>query len=123
MDGKKDLPPALFRTWFLEHYCTRSEAIPVFTDGSKSDAGTFNPTVMTACCRSPCGTCWSSDLVLLIYDTASSTGVAVEIVVSIVSLRSLDHHACFLAMMFLGTWGKLAFSPSCEFYFIVLCVF
>ncbi|MPC70894.1 hypothetical protein E2C01_065156 [Portunus trituberculatus] len=39
MDGKKDLPPALSRTRFLEHYSSHYDAIPVFTDGSKSDAG------------------------------------------------------------------------------------
>ncbi|MPC29673.1 hypothetical protein E2C01_022919 [Portunus trituberculatus] len=38
MDGKKDIPPALSRTRFLEHYATQSDAIPVFTDGSNSDA-------------------------------------------------------------------------------------
>ncbi|MPC67769.1 hypothetical protein E2C01_061953 [Portunus trituberculatus] len=30
---------------------------------------------MTAWCRSPCGTFWSSALVLLIYDTATSSSV------------------------------------------------
>ncbi|MPC28839.1 hypothetical protein E2C01_022050 [Portunus trituberculatus] len=39
MDGKKYFPSALSNTRFLEHYSTHSDAIPVFTDGSKSDAG------------------------------------------------------------------------------------
>ncbi|MPC72290.1 hypothetical protein E2C01_066589 [Portunus trituberculatus] len=76
---------------------------------------------MTAWCRSPCSTFWSSARVLLAYDTATSTGVAVEIVVSIISLRSLDQHPCSLAMISLVTWGKLAFSPNCDLYFI-MCI-
>ncbi|MPC35495.1 hypothetical protein E2C01_028919 [Portunus trituberculatus] len=34
MDGKKDFPPALSHTRFLEHYSTHSDAILVFTDGT-----------------------------------------------------------------------------------------
>ncbi|MPC57454.1 hypothetical protein E2C01_051434 [Portunus trituberculatus] len=77
MDGKTGLPPALSHTRFLEHYSTHSHAIPVFTDGSKSNAGvgfsvvfpsfywtgTLNPTVVTAWCHLRCGTCLFSALV------------------------------------------------------------
>ncbi|MPC31576.1 hypothetical protein E2C01_024871 [Portunus trituberculatus] len=38
MDGNKDVPPALPHTRFIEHYSIHSEAIHVFTDGSKFDA-------------------------------------------------------------------------------------
>ncbi|MPC38280.1 hypothetical protein E2C01_031786 [Portunus trituberculatus] len=38
MDGKKYFPPALSHTRFLEHFSNHSDAISVFTDGSKSDA-------------------------------------------------------------------------------------
>ncbi|MPC57313.1 hypothetical protein E2C01_051291 [Portunus trituberculatus] len=86
MDDKKDFLPVMSHTRFLEHTSTHSYDIPVLTDGSKSDAGTLNPTVMTAWWRSPCVTSWSSALVLLIYNTATSTGVAVEIAVSVISL-------------------------------------
>ncbi|MPC89845.1 hypothetical protein E2C01_084806 [Portunus trituberculatus] len=39
MDGKKDFLPVLSHTRFLEHSFMHSDEIPVFTDGSKSDAG------------------------------------------------------------------------------------
>ncbi|MPC77798.1 hypothetical protein E2C01_072265 [Portunus trituberculatus] len=39
MDGKKDSLAALSHTRFLEHCFIHSDDIPVFTDGSKSDAG------------------------------------------------------------------------------------
>ena len=39
IDNKKDLPPLVCQALFLEHYSTHSDSTPVFTDGSKSDAG------------------------------------------------------------------------------------
>lgn len=39
IDNKRDLPPYASRALFLEHFTELSDSIPVFTDGSKLDAG------------------------------------------------------------------------------------
>ncbi|KAK3878414.1 hypothetical protein Pcinc_016998 [Petrolisthes cinctipes] len=38
-DKKESLPPPVARSLFLEHAFTHRESLPVYTDGSKSDAG------------------------------------------------------------------------------------
>ncbi|KAK3894956.1 hypothetical protein Pcinc_001312 [Petrolisthes cinctipes] len=50
-DKKEFLPPPVARSLFLEHAFTHRESLPVYTDGSKSDAGVGFGVVFPDFCR------------------------------------------------------------------------
>ena len=51
IDCKKDVPPLVSRSLFLEHYSSHSNFVPIFTDGSKSDTGVGFSVVFPTFCR------------------------------------------------------------------------
>lgn len=51
VDCKRDVPPVVSRSLFLEHFTRHSDSVPVFTDGSKSDVGVGFSVVFPSFCR------------------------------------------------------------------------